>query len=582
MSNEPKKKLYLQWSDSRGKVATRDFERFRYLNVPLAAAKVSPESMRRNDGDRFALALYHLFHESTDWAGATKDYHYKHFTNYVVFCDGAGMDPRSKEGVNAYYYHVRHRHMLGQLKDGSCHHYLAAIKSVLCKLNCPADGWLDIQGEFSHTQAEPIEAYSKMDMKVLLSLITRMFNQLYAYIFSDSERYTVKTDAAISLEKEEITFKWRGEQFPVHAPVTKLACLSCYLVAYYTWGNGTQLFKVKRPAFGGPHPKEKWAKMPVYKGRGHRYVSIEIGENDSIDIACHAVRLFEKILLFSTLLDPGPDALLLLWLKKGKPTPLDYSVLWVFNRWLERTFRLRDDFGRLLRPQVQRFRASGISRLQAWTGGALEPAIVADNTPQIIEGPYATGNKYENDLEIQATSHTLESAARRRQGVPDAKEAAKKLLKVEVLPFEAFLNRLPSPSRNANGSYCRQPHGDRAAARVRKAMERNLLKPGERLACADLLGCFLCPDQVIVESVEELWCILSFRECLEESAYLHLSREHFVKNFGEILRAIDSRLAQVDHKILRGARNKLNEKGRHPEWLEPASIRIRVEEKDAQ
>ncbi len=105
-------------------------------------------------------------------------------------------------------------------------------------------------------------------------------------------------------------------------------------------------------------------------------------------------------------------------------------------------------------------------------------------------------------------------------------------LGIEVLTIEEE-NRtnFPQLSRTPNGGSCANPFGEKSKAYNRKAKQRNLLKDGEKLACADLLKCFGCPEQVIVQSVSDIWCLLSFKECIKESLYLHLNAHHYRQNF---------------------------------------------------
>ena len=109
----------------------------------------------------------------------------------------------------------------------------------------------------------------------------------------------------------------------------------------------------------------------------------------------------------------------------------------------------------------------------------------------------------------------------------DVKEAQKSL-RIEVLVIDAeYKVNLPNLSRTPNGGSCKAP-GERSDKYARKAQQHGLLKE-ERLACADLLACFGCPDQVIVQSVSDIWCLLSFKACIEESLYLHLDASHYRK-----------------------------------------------------
>ncbi len=115
--------------------------------------------------------------------------------------------------------------------------------------------------------------------------------------------------------------------------------------------------------------------------------------------------------------------------------------------------------------------------------------------------------------------------------------------------------------------------GEKSEAYNRKAKQRNLLKDGEKLACADLLKCFGCPEQVIVQSVSDIWCLLSFKECIKESLYLHLNTHHYRQNFERtIIFITENIIPKLKKNILKQAKVMLNDKGLHPHWDDAESI----------
>ncbi|MEZ9955508.1 hypothetical protein AB4395_23960, partial [Vibrio splendidus] len=76
---------------------------------------------------------------------------------------------------------------------------------------------------------------------------------------------------------------------------------------------------------------------------------------------------------------------------------------------------------------------------------------------------------------------------------------------VLVIEEENKIN-VPDLSRTPNGGSCASPFGERSEKYTKKAMKQGLLSEGEKLACADLLACFGCPNQVIVQSLVDIWC----------------------------------------------------------------------------
>lgn len=141
-----------------------------------------------------------------------------------------------------------------------------------------------------------------------------------------------------------------------------------------------------------------------------------------------------------------------------------------------------------------------------------------------------------------------------------------------VIDQENKIN-IPNLSRTSNGGSCAEPFGKKSETYTKKAQKQGLVKEGERLACADLLGCFGCKEQVIVQSVIDIWCLLSFKACIEESLYMHLDTSHYRNNFENVVTFIDINiLPNINIKIRKLAEKKLDDEGLHPSWDEPESV----------
>lgn len=218
---------------------------------------------------------------------------------------------------------------------------------------------------------------------------------------------------------------------------------------------------------------------------------------------------------------------------------------------------------------MSRFRETGAQITTAYQG-ELANDITLGNTPQTRKRHYTTGNKHNNNAMMQDVTTIRQEQAQSKQGVTAARSA----LGIEVLTIEEELKTtFPELSRTPNGGSCANPFGERSEAYNRKAQQRKLLKDGEKLACADLLKCFGCPEQVIVQSVSDIWCLLSFKECIEESLYLHLNAHHYRQNFESIVVFITEKIfPKINKNILKQAEALIDEEGFHPLWEDSGAI----------
>ncbi|WP_192895765.1 hypothetical protein [Aeromonas salmonicida] len=546
-------------------VLQMDFNRLRYLDVPRSKAILSGLVTSANRDD-VVLRLFNAITGRKDAAQATKFAIFTLARQYVAFCDQHGFTPLTQEGVAGYLRHLHDRQRRGEIKDSVETSMRVTLSTLLQWLELPFKHWLAAIPISGSTQSEPARGYSDGDLKQMLPLLRGLFKQLHQQFIAEPERHIHVPSSATTMR-----FDWKGQQYSVRTGVTKLFCVATYLLSYYSWANSSVLYRLKRPQIVSHTPSDDWYKMRAFKRRAFKTITVEIGTHDRLEIPSYALQFFDQLLNASRLVNPHPDGWLLLVTTSGPVIMMNSTTLAGFKRWLARHFPMTDDRGERLWPVVGRFRATG-GQLSLATYGLLATAQLLDNTPNIVSQAYSSGNPHENDQMIRDSSHTLEHAVRDRQGIAAAKQKTREEQNVEVLAYEEYVRRASPLSRSANGSYCKDKNSDKAQRFTTRARQRGLLPEGERLACADLLGCWTCEHQVLVEAVNDVWCAISFREFLEESKYMHLNNKHHQQNFGEVIANINTRLKLINHQVLRKAERKMVNEGRHPLWPDVASV----------
>ncbi|WP_405081210.1 hypothetical protein ACI51X_21310 [Pectobacterium versatile] len=398
-----------------------------------------------------------------------------------------------------------------------------------------------------------------------MPLLRSIFKQLYKQFILDPDLH-IKASTSMPT----MIFSWQGKNYPACGGVSKMIYAATYLLSYYTWSNSGILYTLKRPSIGSHSPSDNWHQMPAFKRRAFKTITVEIGDNNRLEIPKYASQFFDQLMNASTLLDPRPNGLLLpAYSYRTKSIQMVSSCLLndFKSQWLNKHFPMTDDHGERLWPVPRRFRATG-SYLTLIFKGPMETALLLDNTPDTVEQAYSSGNRHENNQMNRDTSHALEHVARDRQGVELAKQKVRDEQNIEMLTYESYVKRASPLMRSAHGSYCNDAMNTMAQKFTSRAHNHELITEGEKLACADLLQCWSCHHQVLVESVTDLWCVLSFRECLEQSIFIHLDKTHYTKNFSNTIVNIDNRLKLLNQKTLQKARNKLADEGRHPLWTD--------------
>ncbi|RWU08864.1 hypothetical protein EGC76_10990 [Pseudidiomarina gelatinasegens] len=547
-----------------------DFNRFRYLGVPKTQ-DIQQCALRPERSKDYAMKMFLAITTREDAGQSTKVNIFSSARNHFQFCDNHNprLLPLTAESFLKELQHNTARQRLGEIKDSTETRKRGDLKTFFEWMGVSTKPFFPTKNLSRISQQEPTRGYSQTELRKLLPLLRSIFKQLYHQFILDPQMHLSAKSITPTM-----TFCWQGKCYPVATGVNKIFYVAAYLLSYYTWGNSTVLYNLKRPQSGSHSFSETWYQMPAFKRRAFKTISVEIGDNSQVHIPKYAMQFFDQLLKASKEVDQRPDGLLLPNFRFRIKTiqPMSACLLADFNnKWLGRYFPMMDDYGKRLTPVPRRFRATG-SHLTIANKGPIEAALLLDNTPNVVAKNYSSGNQHLNNQMNRDTSWTLEQQVRDKSSIEAAKQKVRDMQKVDVLAYEAYLRKSAPPLRNANGSYCKEQNGEKSELFTARAKSHDLLNSSEKIACADLLGCWDCKHQVLVDSVVDIWCILSFRECLEESTYLHLDSKHFKNNFEHAISKIDARIKQFSIANVRKARRKLNDDGRHPLWLDAALI----------
>lgn len=555
--------LMMEMKDQHGRLYRWDFNRVRYRHFPVTKKiKQGTEIL----ADRNALAFAIMNSMKIDHrAVSTRDGLFYQLKEYIQWCDKHYCSTFNGESVQNYCMSIYMQLLKGQIKK-STYKQIRTQVTTLCRFLDHPMTWFDELPVVNCDDTESFEAYSQSDLKQLLPLLRAIFKQL-------SVQFLDNPDLHLKSKKHSPTmnFRWKGQSFPIRTGLTRLMVAATYLLAYYTFCNTSTLLQLKRPSIASQPLGDVWYSMPAFKRRAFKTLTVEIGDH-KLNIPKYCLDFFDTLLKVSQAVDRQPEALLLQTVVNGHHktiTPYhfrDFNVS-ILRKW----FALVDSRGRELRPVISRFRETGSLMTQLRLGD-IAAAELLDNTPSTIRRHYSTGNHHDNNAMMQETIAIRVHQAKHKVSLSVAKSQVMETLNIQVLTYEEWLTQTLPTSVSAHGSHCKQPFLEQSEAFSRRA-QRHHLSDGERLACAELLKCFGCEHQVIVQSTEDIWCLLSFKEALEESRYFHLDSHHFHKNFGEVIHFIEKRiLPNIKRPILLQAQDKLMIEGRHTLWKDITSV----------
>lgn len=540
-----------------------DFQRFKYKGVPKLF------EMRRGtllSRDNQVIKWYQAFKANTEYTDTTMNTLFRTFTRYVNICDSVPVNPDSKEGINAFETALVHSVRIGSKSSNTAKGELSSIRTIMKMLDHPVDEWFS-KFKLFRSQINPTQAYSESELKKLIKILKELYFQLSKQIQTSPKKYI-----QAGRSNQYASFSFNKIEVPVSGAITKCYCAAYFLLAYYTWANASTIRDMDIPKASQKKGQQgKWFVQTALKKRANKFVTIELGDNLSTDIPKHALNFINDLITLTHVLFPDANRLLHQCLN-GINKPLCPTHIRSNMNWLINIFDLTDDNGQQLRPEAKRFRATGASNYLALTGNSLETSMLLNNTPDVVRKHYSRGNESENNAQLQATANTLENAIKCGD-ISRAREQTLEQMNLEILPYDEFVNRYAKSGNGQKtplGTGCKDPfdnHGDRFR---RKASIDSV--DMTHLACADLLNCFSCPNQVLVEEVDDIWCLLSFYEALEDAKEDHLNMSHFKNNFDRVLRKIKQVLFSIDLKVRRQAERKLHTIGRHPFWPDTLNL----------
>ncbi len=532
----------------------------RYIGFPSTQTLKDGKSVCFASRDEIVKSLFKAMLKSDYSEASLHSFYSNTLRKYVALCDENEIDIFSLESVSLYEDYLFEKYSRNEIKNSTYTREISDLTTLFSFLDKPSSWFKDVR-VLGANQRESFEAYSQNDLKKLLPLLRGMFKQL-------AEQFIANPKSHIRANKQQASFSfaWQGKTFPIQGGMTKLAACATYLLAYYTWSNSSVIYNLKRPKLVSHSLSDTWYSMPAFKRRAFKTISVEIGEHQ-LEVPKYAMGFFDKLMEVSMLIDPSPEAFLIQTVIGGTHKPMCSNLLSdSIKAFIKRELCFTDDRNRPLHPVVSRFRETG-SKLTIAKKGTMEAAILLDNTPNTVEANYSKGNEHENNKMVNETVTILETKIKNKSTVAEAVEVVKETLDLKILTYEEYLEKKVALARNAHGTYCQDSQGIEAEKFTRKAHKHNL-SIGKKLVCADLLSCFECKHQAIVESVNDIWCLISFKECIEESKYSHLDFTHYQANFKKVLDSINKIIRKISKKVFRQAKLKMSEFGRHPLWLE--------------
>lgn len=227
-----------------------------------------------------------------------------------------------------------------------------------------------------------------------------------------------------------------------------------------------------------------------------------------------------------------------------------------------------------VKPLIGRFRQSKSDGLMADTNSISIVAEGLNNLQTTVARHYMNGNPHNNRNRLGSAAEAMELTARGAT-LEEARNAVEAKYGKPLRVMEIVARGELEPMQTKVGTRCKEPFGEKAQRLKRELVNGGLLAENESVACFKFLDCFECEYRALVAEVDDIWCMLSFHESLQEALqrptinhYLPVAKVH------DVIDKIQVMLADVDRDypdVYAKAVDKLNNQA-HPLWGDEDSV----------
>lgn len=571
----------LSWETSDGHITQRDLNRYylldAYLQAPLSDYVLLPgwfseHSHLARPEKRDLIASLKRFLLSYRAAGRLTIFRY--LNAFFIWQSANQYDYGTAEGVDVYIKHLMNDVRRRKISARMARNYLSVVNRFLLtdeqiqrkyEYEFVPKGTYPQQGRDSYTRNELSEILR------LLSSVNEFLGDCIREHIAKSAKGLRHFSPSLLAPIYEVHFRYPEENGASRAEIIIRDVLENYFVSsfflfcYHTWGNTSQVLGLTRDDM---HLDEKGISTDyVYKGRANKYIRLTIGKSEYVTKRAgyywflSFIRLRDEIVSYLVTAENFPPAQALFLsepqVKFRKLYSLNPNHLTKFCN-TEGAWATMRQFNPLL-PSIT---VSSLRKTsEQYTDRALKNGLITAEKAQhnwsTYRRHYAAGNPQTAKKNFSSALDTLMNQGIATRALSERVKVAGELgidLRSSDVGVDLLLNGL--------GCRSQEPPTD---------IELRFITKQKRFgrtpkACADFSNCVECSKSCVVETLDSVWLLLSFRHAIEYGKPLYVGSVNAVERYETLLLKIDLRLGLVDETILKKARIKLQREGVAPVW----------------
>lgn len=531
--------------------------RLLYQGVPTTKQMKSMEPLsKRYD---LVLKVFEWLSYVANESGSTAGNYFNNLMPFFKYCDEIGINAEiTKDCIESYGNNLRQLNLTSDSSTGTLRLRSVSLSLFLTWLG--EEDFIELIPSISqkNTRTRKTAAYSDDEQVGVVRDLFRVFNTLASRL---------KTGEPLDCPFDQPSRGWDSSTSNRTAWYNKLSISAYFLTASFVGDNTTPLMKIKLGDIDGREYRfdktSNLYRLKTTKGR-------QDGQENLWDLGFtkRGRDFFEAYLRCVEFWNLNDDAYLFPTFLHGSYVgSISQPLISNFFRW----FNPRCPHG--IKPVVSRFRQSKSDGLMSDTNSIAMVSEGLNNLKTTVTKSYLNGNPQENKNRLGSAAEAIVLTAK-GSTIAESKASLEKKYGKPLRVVDITNQGEPEPYQTKVGSRCKNPFSEKAEKLKRQLVKSGLVNENESIACFKFLDCFECDDMALVAEVDDIWCMLSFRESVVESMQRPTVNQLPNDKVASVLHKIDLMLGDIkaDYpEIYSDAEDKFDEEA-HPIWDDEDAI----------
>lgn len=499
---------------------------------------------------------------------------FRSLNKFFLWQLNSGYDYGTHEGLDVYIKKLVNDIRTRKITTQIAKQYMSVVNQFLLyngKIQIKYECEFDVTGR---AYREKVTPYTRQEFSEIIRQLYSMNEFLLGFIDEHiNNRISGKRNFTIGNVMPVFCSKFRYLNYDVSQEaevvikdiVDTYFITSFFIFCYHTWGNAKQLLEIERKDI---HLKGEGIDTEyLYKGRAYKYIHLTIGKSEYytqrsgynwfLNFVSARDRIINYLVKIEGLNDNDYLFINCCPRLNRSPSPLNANTLTKFcsksGAWAD----LREHNKLLPSVTVSRIRKTA----EQYTDRILKNGLIitekAGHNWETYRKNYANGNPTESKENISKALNSLLKQGISTMAFSERLKIANELsidLRADGENISCLLNGFGC-NHNASSS-----ETEIIFLRKQKHLGRN------PKVCADYFNCIDCPKCCVIDTVESVWLLLSFKHAILYGKAFYISSKVAKDKYEAVLLKIDLRLSLIDDVVLKKAHLKIQKQGVSEIW----------------